>query len=761
MEIAQEYFDKYRYSLRGPHGFEYISQPINWDEDNKVFKRSTENHGVFINLANNLEFYVGEEGVSGGYNYIKETYAIYGINAPTMLVKEENISGQWVEAYRGFLDLSTYEQKPYTISVNFNESGLYEKIKARQSEKLELDRLTTMEGTAIEPIPVEEFNLGGRKILILNEWKVTPGTGQQVGRQFFTYVFGENRTSIWLASNQGAEEIQVPISLVVEQSGNAQTIYDYEIKNLSSPGGAGQVFYADAINDNDLFLDFDFAGAVGGSPVRFSLYLMTFKDGAAYTYHSKESIFHYAGGAYGTWAFQLHKKIPIKTGQSLGLLISFENTGGVHFDKLKLNLTEETYYIATKSKFVMPFEALERIINVITDKANALKSKQLGRTDSKTKYKEDGFCSLVGLTNGFWVREFNTEKLTTSFDDFMKSFGAVWQLGYGIEKIGNDESVRVEHVSYFYQDTVTIKIDAKANNIVRRCAKKYFYSALSMGYSKPSGAVLYEEVLGLDEYNIKNDYTTAITRIENKMLNISEYRADSYGTEFARRKPKSKFPEEDTRYDLDMMMQDLKRGTGPLFDQRLWGDDFVIPEPFNRDTTGVFSPSTATNLRMSPMNILLRTGYWIKGGFMKNLTEYVRYSNSNGNSKLRTQLLAPGSQLRPENGNVLNADLHKALFNPEIITFEYPVDTMLMKEITGTVEINGDTIMNYYGLVRFINEYDQFEYGYLLSVEPNGDGKWELLSSTRSPQNIVAGLDCEGLIEPPLNLNATDVTPYT
>jgi hypothetical protein len=159
------------------------------------------------------------------------------------------------------------------------------------------------------------------------------------------------------------------------------------------------------------------------------------------------------------------------------------------------------------------------------------------------------------------------------------------------------------------------------------------------------------------------------------------------------------------------------------------------------------------------MNTLKRWGFWIKGGFMKNLTEYVRYASSNGNSKLTTLSNLPGSVETAENGNLLCSDLDHNLFNPEIISFNCPVDTMLMRQITGSVTINGNTIMNYYGLVEFINEDGKYEYGYLLSVEPDGDGKWDLLSSTKRISSFASVEECEGTIENPFNLNATDITP--
>jgi len=82
-----------------------------------------------------------------------------------------------------------------------------------------------------------------------------------------------------------------------------------------------------------------------------------------------------------------------------------------------------------------------------------------------------------------------------------------------------------------------------------------------------------------------------------------------------------------------------------------------------------------------------------------------------------------------------------------------------MNQITGSVTINGNVIMNYYGLVEFINEYNENEYGFLLSVEPNGDGQWELLSATKRKTINAPVSECEGLIEAPINLNATDITP--
>lgn len=777
--IQQSYYKKYSYSLRSALGVLYISDPIGWNEDNKIFKRSTESHGMFINLSNKLEFYVGDDLNDGGYNYLKEVYKTYGINAVVLLVKEENVSGILKEVYRGYFDFSTYNSDNNKISIMFNESGLYEKIKARNTEELEVDRLTTMDGGVLEELKTEILSLEGRKILIIDELVVStsePAVNIALNSNDGDIYIDKKSSFVGLKFRKNVDysSAVIPIKMTAEQDGNIQTIYDYNCPSSDSGWGLGNasstaaMFYDEAENAKTLKIDFDieFKRVGPDTPSEVRIELAKYGGVLGLEYVSVETLVSSLSPAENEYITFKAKdyEVPVLAGESLSLIIHCRETGTeviwFEFTKVNVSIYDETYSEPSLAKFVMPFEALDRIINIITNEPKRLKSNALGRTD--IGYNQDGIASLNGLTNGFWVREFNTSKITTSFQDFVDSYKSTWQLSYGIEKIGFDEIIRMEHISHFYQNVVTIKLKDNPGIINRKCAKDYFYSSVEIGYSQPSGTILYEEVLGLDEYNIKNNFTTAITRIQNKFTSVSKYRADSYGTEFARRKPKAKFPEEDTRYDLSVMILDLKRGIGNIFQQRKWSDDFIVPTPFNKFTTGIYSPETATNLRLSPMNTLLRWGFWLKGGFMKNLSEYVRYSSSNGNSSLITEINEVGGVPRAENGNVLNSDLDKNLYNPEIISFEYPITNEIMKSVTGTTIVDGETIMNYYGLVEFLNEDGDYEYGFLLNLEPNGNGKIELLSSTKRISKVSSNtLETSVMIAPnslkALNENLNEV----
>lgn len=780
----QSYFEKYRYSLKGPLGILYISDPIGWNEDNKVFKRSNDVHGVFTNLSSNLEFYKGDEDNNGGYNYLREIYDVYGVNAVVLLIKEEDVSGVWEEVYRGFFDFSKYNRDAEKISIMFNESGLYEKIKARKSEDLELARLTTMDGALLEPLKTDLVAFEGRTISMNSKLVRTEGDG--IPQDYRDNIIitnrkdtSEIRTGFY---NDAAKIVAVPITMIAENDGDVQTIYDhvvpysYVYRAVDNNGFTGYVpsndvnyargttgimFYADAKDNVGINVDFDieFARVYDAPMKKLRLELVKYKDGVLYNYKSHEILVELDNPDEDQFYSYNASKVNISLEIGESLCLSFRIVPQSHVfttlavKKANVTILDETFHEPSQAKVILPFEAIDRIVEVVSSSKNSVISNALGRKD--IGYKEDGFASLTAITNGFFVRNNPDKNITTSFQDFMKSYNAVWQLGYGIEKIGFKEIVRIEHVSHFYQNIVTMKLGGAPSDITRKCATDYFYSSIEVGYSKPSGASLYEEAQGLDEYNIKNNYTTAITKVDKKLINESNYRADSYGIEFARRKPYVKFPDQDTRYDLDVMMLDLKKGITNVFNLRKWSDDFVVPEPFNKSTTGVYSPETAYNLRLSPLNTLLRMGFWIKGCLMKNLTEYVRYTSTHGNNLLKTKSIKEGSIEYSENGNILNSDLDKNLFNPDIITFKYPVSNTLLKQVTGKTLVNGEWIMNYYGLVEFINEDGNYEYGFLLSLEPNKDGSWELLSSTRRINSFNHNTNANKNITDPYDLTAS------
>ena len=718
--IQPTYDNRVRYTLRNSFfKDEVISEPKGWNDDEKTFKRSVKVHGVFINLSNNLQFYRGDANGSGGLDFIKSVHNQQGINADIILIKEERDpqTDLWGEAYRGFLDLSTLSILNNLASVKFNESGLYSAIKSRRSEKLDLSRLDTMDGEAISKINTETVALDGRNIFLVSQLE------RDTTQAFAIGVIGVNFNDYIARS--------LPLAVLSSSDDSFQTVTDLEVattvaQNDYLEGVTGNMVYSIAEVDKTLKLTFevDYTWTAGGD-VFVNLDLVKYKDGGLYNFKSFQTLAFTPDLQDRSLSFTGSVKVDLLAGESLAVVTGSSTTGinvlTYFWGTSDVLVEEDSFAESSQAEFILPFEALEKIIHVVSGQGDSLKSNFLGRTDLGNT--QDGVGSLTGIVSGAQVRRLEDRFLQTSFKDFESSFSTVWATGYGIEREGFKEFVRFEDLKYFYQKVVTVRLPNQVKNVKRTVAKDYFYSGLEFGFEKPSQDNLYEEAMGLDEYNTKNTFTTIIKRVEKVFRKISAYRADSYGMEFARRKSILTHPKEDTRYDNDIFLMDLKRGVVDIFAQRLWQDDF------EKEPTGVFSPETAQNLRFSPMNILKRFGWWIGAGLSKYQDSEVKFSSSLGNPDLTTQLI--GDDEISENSGIKVSDLERSFLLGEILEFEHEVTTEILKQVQGKTIIDGAEVLNYYGQIEIINENNKKESVHLLELKPNKEGKWKAISANK------------------------------
>lgn len=738
--INPAYFDRVRYTLYNKsQGSIIITEPIGWTSDEKELARHEQYHGIISRFSNSSKF------IGDGKDFIQLIYDIEGINAEIELKREEKHpqTDVWTLSYSGYLDLSTWETENDQISVKFNSGGIEQSLKARESEQVEIDRTTTIDGktiAALEPIIVA---LDGRRIFLKTKYDVNEVENTA---RLYNQTNGQTRGSTTPVPlklvNQSHEAAQSPI---------VSTLVGGDTWNRSGNGETGLMFFAISDRDRILniklnvtfkvnFLQFDDINFF-----RFWLRLATYKDASDYVFKENRMLFtddSYSRLNGKTFSVNFDETVTVLAGESLGLVFdqNFDGANG-HSAHLEIQLEnivsslfleEDSFYEKSTTKAILPHELLDRLVTIGTNKEKSFYSDFLGRTD--IGYPVDGPGALTGVTHGFWIRGFDKlpiptevpkvenlfKPLTTSFKDAVGSLDAVWNVGIGIETIGFRERVRLEELSFFYNNNVTIRLPFQVKNVKRSVATNYYYSGLEFGSEKGGD---YQEACGLDEYNTKSTFTTIINRVKEIYSRVSKYRPDSYGMEFARRKPKLLNDTEDTPYDTDNFMMDLKRGITSIFEQRKWQDDF------EKEPTGVFNPETATNLRFSPFNCLLRHSWWFGGGFKKYATDYVRYGSSVANSQLKTKLI--GKNEYAENGNCVNSELMKSRFFPEWIEFEHICNFSIIQMVEGTSVILGKEIRNFYGLVEFINERNEKEKGFLFNLKPNGKGQWKVLKSNR------------------------------
>lgn len=732
--------NRVRYAvLHDKWGFTEISEPRNWNEDKKEFARNmkNENAGIITKLSTSVEF------TGLGRDTIRAIYRSYGANTDLRLIKEakDPDTDVWYRVWDGQLDLTTYKNKDSITSVNFNADSLETIVKSRQSEKYELDRDTDLFGNELDPVNIESMLLDGRKILLesLLNVKDTDANNSRVERQ---------------SRNGGTKfsSATIPLQVDYESDFNISSPLKNQYEYSDTEGDSFLLFYVD--NDIDKKLNINIDGTMLAQILRiedvsqayFAIMMTVYENGTDLDVKSREVLYE-DFDVYGMHnreiSFSETYTVDLLQGESIALhyytRANYPDWTNFRDGEIKLefhnvdvrvSISEDSFFESSHSNFIFPHEAMGRLMRIITGRDNAFYSEALGRTD--IGYIDDGIDTgaLCGLSTGMWKRGFVKGDdlyypITTSIKEFMESYSAVWGLSMGTEKIGFQERLRIEPKSYFYNRNVTIRLgkevdgkfvyDQVNNHEVKFNADEYF-SEIVVGSQK---AEAYEEIQGLDEFNLQSSFSTVINKIAKTLNLLSPYNRDATGGEIARRKPKASYPTEDTKYDNYIYMEDMKRGTTDVFIQRKWQDDFPTPP------TGIFDVTSATNLRLSQVRMLLRSGFQIAQSVIKYPTEFIRFTSNKGNANLFTKT-ADEEVGYSEGGDIPNSDLDRAIHEPEYLEFEYKVSDKLLAEIDGQSTILGKTFPTKYGLVEYLDDENQIQRGHIISVKPNGKGKWKL-----------------------------------
>lgn len=751
--IQQSYNNRVRYTLYHLQDSLLLKDdPIGWDSDEKELSRNEEYDGIFPKFSNSLKF------IGDGRDYLKFIYDVYGINAEIRMTKEEKDPDQdlWELSYDGYLDMSTFELQDNRIGIKFNAGGLEQILKARESEEVEIDRETTLDGTAITPLQTLNLEREGRRIFLKSSWEANKDDNTAITKTYST------------DGNQRHDIVGFPIVLKNRSHEEAQSVGNNTSGN-ELQGVVDNMFFALSTERRTLHIYGDVRwqmflfNFIQTTNAFYGLFLSIYNNGEALTVKERRPLW-VAGGSNNdgevfvlngqTITKHIDETVVLEKNESISLEfwlnVQYGAANGYfsvfsYIDKAYSNLKvdEDSFFEKTNSEFILVHEAADRLCEIMTSKKKVFYSDFFGRTD--LGYTKNGIGAFTGLQHGFWIRGFKKLPLTTpeepnlfkpltlSWKTLFDSLAVTHAVGLGIEHNGFTERIRIEDKRFFYQRVVTIKLPNQAKKVKRTVATKYFYSSLELGYDKGG---TYDEAMGLDEYNTKSTFTTCITRLKQPFTKISQIRTDSYGAEFARRKQFFRYPTTDTSYDDNIFMLDLKKALSGIFKERKWQDDF------SEAPTGTYDPDSATNLRFSPFNLLLKHGWVIGSGLVKYPTDYIRYGSATANSNLKTKLRNDSAYLNDtsatvgngnaytENDKILNSELNAPRYVPEYIEFEHQLDYKLLQQIEGFTIHNGTKIMNVYGLIEFTNENGDIEKGFLMNLKLN-DGKFKVLKFNR------------------------------
>lgn len=677
-----------------------IEEPSSWSDDEKELIRSDKWFGITKNLSNNLEYY------GNAFDYIKSNYDIRGIKMNIRLEKEERNSDTdaWELSYSGYLDGSTYKQDKNYIRIKFNESQFFKNIESRMKDKFELERLDDLKGNPIPALSYKNLSLQGREIFRESSFIMK-------GNYF---INSKNTTShaVYMDLLYSSDESVFAPSINLINTNQIDDLTSDCYSDITDSGPhrftSAQMFYLEAQQE-----------VTYNIKIKFKYKIKQTSSISTSEYRTKGFVIdkcYYQGGLPLSWwsnerhilateiinqkdVFfngQVDDEINITLLEGESLVFSFASStlfdGGYVYCEFSefsmiMDTVEET--IITDVDCLRMYDVLDRLFLIITGR-QCFQSNLL-----------NGYWRDLLMSNGFKIRKFTDKNITISLEEALNCLMAIDDICLIIQ----NNTVRVEKKvdSFIPQEVIFL---GEVDNIEREIIEKEHFSSIEIGYDFDGK---YEEVNGLDEYNIKNTYSTCIDTTDNTLKAISKVRADAYGITLAQLKPFEDFPKLDTAYDKENFLFDAKLITGNNYELRHWEDDF------DSAPTGIFSPQTAFNLRLSPFNSLLRKGKTISCGLQKFPTEMLKYSSTEGNSQLVT--------LYPERAQIQNNVLAVPYYLPEKITFEKKITLQQFKLI----------VDNPYKLIKFVNEFGAIEYGYICpgnqGIKPNKNGKFTLIKA--------------------------------
>ena len=698
--------------------------PKNWDESEPKIKRSMKSFGITTEYSKNLEF------VKEGKDFLNKAFDLHDIEAQVTAQRWKpypHKDGEYLQ-FSMECDFSDYEPNELVVKIPFKTSGLNQLVKSQLKEKFELERLEAINGETIGELNTKTVALTSRDILLISKLETNDNDRRSTSFRM-NFTDGNLRTG----------SLGIPTHIKVPSDAKlGEVIRDASFTANPNVGEITSMFYFNNDLEKELEIEIDLYCVVEEDKVDdlsnefLKVDLARFENGVTPTLLDRTTLYSVPMGSVNGHVIDISYKdtITLLAGQSLSLQwYGGGNFGGFLNDgDLKVNfndtaasitITENSSREDSQSKAVLIHDAGDKLAQIITGEQGRYYSEFYGREE--LGYENTGEFSLTACALGLWLRQFNDKPIEMSLDSLLDTTNVIHGTGWTIEKINGIETIVHEDLKYFFQEDTVIDL-GEVTDLESKVAKEFYNSNISIGYKQPSGDNLYEEAMGLDEYNTNRSYTLPFTTVTTKYNKISPFRADPYGKEFARRKSQFNYPEDDTRYDNHIHLLDLKEGLGTALEERIWSDDF------DSAPNNVYSPETATNLRITPFRCLERHEWFFGSGLTKKFFQdkSIRYANGLGNNELSTQRASEST--RVEKGDKLISEIEKPRFLPMWKTFNYEMTHDISQALYAKTERNGRKIPNVFFKCMYTHKGVQ-KYGYLFETTLTDKAKAKLLEA--------------------------------
>ncbi|QQV90647.1 structural protein [Polaribacter phage Danklef_3] len=744
------------YLIHKVKGIILIPNPIGWKEGNKTTKRE-DDHSITVEIGNSLEYY------NIALDLIKEIRRTYGTDEDLELLCEVRDSDSTTKrrvAYRGFLDLSTFEEKDNKGTVKFRENTLEKTLKSSKSQKIELEREETLIDTVAEPLETKDILIKGRSLFLesklvaaidndsnpdptlripyefdLQNTRTTSGSGTIYTRiaypldiKFSSHL--EDVTSCpsdsvgggIVKSASGGGQYVVPLAnasffTVSEFDRTLNINFDlyFDVDHISSDEFGSDTFFV--ILRQHSLLDTELDGHIDPETVLFE---------RVYTSDNYNQSLHIAK----------ELTVEIKKGDTLSLHVAYKSNlgkdAGDEFSRVNIAFKDSTITISEDNKTpeqtrktIRAYDFGKKIIELITGNANHFYAPIL----------DTGIWKDLTLSSGLWIRGFYGEDygkdesevanpndvqiIKASLSDFINFCDAKLAVGVSFKIIDGIEKICFEPLKDKYKSRILITLDKQPYDFGRKVKSDLLYTGCKFGdkfADIDDDEDLYEEIYGMSEFNTLSEWSTEYYKNENIYEKISEYRTDGIGKTLALKKSLEFYPNTDTRFDESIFVFHVKDIDAAILEERNW-EGYFAEAPKN-----VYSPDDATNLLFTPKQMFLRHSFL----FNTEIKKSIKYLSGRGNNSISTR--NNDNVVVEENTDVKISDTLRQLFYAEEISFSYPYDKDIIKQISGQTTVNGVEVLNVHGLVRFKNEKGEYEQGFVSEIKEDSKIEFKIIA---------------------------------
>lgn len=714
---------EFYHAQRGLFELKGFDKPLGWENDLKDFKSSKEYAGIFNKFSTNLTF------PKGAHDWLLDTYETYGYDTKIYLRKYiyHPKKSEIVKSYESILDGWTWKKDGgrvgRKVKIKAEGSDLISKIKARQNEKIDITRETTLDGTPLPPLKKHKVLLTGKRIFLKTRFETDTINNSIQLRKSTAHDYNKGVMTAF------------PLKLKDRSHANAQsplenTVLDDNSVSRNGNGANGIMFFA--VSDKDRTLDItinisfqlDIIEVRRLNSFKISALLNRYQNDTDYVYKDNVDVLYETTSQSddgNTINLSFSGKVDVLKGESLGFITSIYFDGNTYSQPSRLNVdfnnisgfiqvNENSVDKPSFSYCLLPHYAINRMLQIITNRTDqVLLSDLMGLKE--LGYKTDGEAAYLGISIGWWIRQFNEKGFTTSFKDMISSYKVVEFCDFGVVFERGKEMLTIEEATFFNRSESIIDLPNQIQKENRDLAVDYAYSSLKIGYEK--GGANYEQSMGLTEPMGQHDYIFPVTR-ENKLVLISKYESDPTRIEFLRRVSIFIAPDLDTRDDDTIMFLDMKNTGKEHLELRVWQDDY------DTEPKGVFSPETYHNYRLLPKQLFYKhqrrftSGFYKQGGTI-TLSSFI--------GKAEDVELVKNGVVMKEAADVEVSTLTRPLYGVKKISFTHDVDYLISEKIEGHTVLDGRKIPNIYFQASIINEFGEKELIRLRDITPK-NGKF-------------------------------------